>query len=157
MTASSVTDAAKRRRRRMRRTVPLSAVTTQGRVTAARNPHAGVPFDEDRSTIAEALEDVCVPALLCSMVHMTGDPSWVRGRTLPQLSSSADYQCGLTAAEQEEIRGQALEVITAYCEGGFEPVPLSTDVHLEMMSFLARKPMEGRMASLFLEDMQFDG
>src|SRR5438132_1995446 len=38
---------------------------------------------------------VCVPALLCSLVHMTGDPSWIRERPLPQLASSSDYQCGL--------------------------------------------------------------
>jgi 4-hydroxyacetophenone monooxygenase len=45
----------------------------------SRNPHAGLPFDDDDATIAAALEDVSIPALMCSMVHMTGDPSWVRG------------------------------------------------------------------------------
>ena len=45
-------------------------------MTTTRNPHAGEPFLDDDEAIAAALEDVSVPALLCSLVHMTGDPSW---------------------------------------------------------------------------------
>ena len=48
-----------------------------------RNPHAGEPFTDDDAAIAAALEDVCVPALLCSLVHLTGDPSWIRGDLRP--------------------------------------------------------------------------
>ena len=40
-----------------------------------RNPHAGTPFDDDDATIARVLDDVSIPALMCSMVHITGDPS----------------------------------------------------------------------------------
>ena len=48
-----------------------------------RNPHAGLPFTDDDAAIAAALEDVSIPALLCSMVHITGDPSWIRGDLRP--------------------------------------------------------------------------
>ena len=48
-----------------------------------RNPHAGAPFTDDDAAIAAALEDVSVPALLCSLVHITGDPSWIRGDLRP--------------------------------------------------------------------------
>ncbi len=41
---------------------------------AARNPHAGRPFHDDDAAIAKALEDASIPALSCSLVHMTGDP-----------------------------------------------------------------------------------
>ena len=37
-----------------------------------RNPHAGRVFTDDDATIAAALDDLSVPALLCSMVHVTG-------------------------------------------------------------------------------------
>ena len=53
------------------------------------------------------LEDVSVPALLCSLVHMTGDPSWIRDRALPQPASSTDFQCGLTEDELADIPGGA--------------------------------------------------
>lgn len=122
-----------------------------------RNPHAGVPFDDDDATIAAALGDVSVPALLLSLVHMTGDPSWIREQELPQLGSSADFQCGLTPEAQADIRERALPVIAAYRDAGCEPVPLDRDLLLEMMSWFARRPVEGRLASFFFEDMQFDG
>ena len=44
-----------------------------------RNLHAGRPFEDDDPAIAAALEDASVPALLCPLVHMTGDPAWIRG------------------------------------------------------------------------------
>src|SRR5262245_38500996 len=51
-------------------------------VDDVRNPHVGEPFADDDATIAIMLEDVSVPVLLCSLVHMTGDPSWIRERSL---------------------------------------------------------------------------
>ena len=122
-----------------------------------RNPHAGKPFTDDDNAIAAALQDVAVPALLCSLVHMTGDPSWVRERALRQVPSSLDYQCGLTADEQADIRRRAVPVIAAYRDGGCEPVELSDELLHEMMSFLACKPVVGRLAAMMFEDMQFTG
>lgn len=125
--------------------------------SATRNPHAGAPFDDDDEAIAAALAEVNVPSLLCSLVHMTGDPAWIRGRQLPSMASAMDYQCGLSAEEQDEIRRQAVPVVAAYRDGGCEPRPLSDDLLLEMMSFLATKPLEGRIVPMMFEDMQFEG
>ena len=36
------------------------------------------PITDDDETIARLLDDVSVPTLLCAMVHITGDPSWIR-------------------------------------------------------------------------------
>ena len=76
-------------RSRARRGTPRAVRRLAGRATArtarmTRNPHAGEPFTDDDATIAAALEDVSVPALLCSLVHMTGDPSWIRGDIRPR-------------------------------------------------------------------------
>jgi 4-hydroxyacetophenone monooxygenase len=122
-----------------------------------RNPHAAAPFTDDDATIAAALEDVSVPALLCSLVHMTGDPAWIREQALPQVGSSTDFQCGLGHDELAELRRWALPAIAAYRDGGCEPHPLSRDLLLEMMSFLACRPLAGRIVPMLFEDMQFDG
>lgn len=122
-----------------------------------RNPHAGEPFTDDDATLAAVLEEVNVPALLCSLVHMTGDPSWIRERPLRVLASALDYQCGLTPEEQADVRRRALPVIAAYRDAGCEPRPLSRELLLEMMSFLACKPLEGRIVPMMFEDMQFEG
>ena len=122
-----------------------------------RNPHAGEPFPDDDRAIAAALDGVNVPALLCSLVHMTGDPSWVRDRALPAMPSVADYQGGLTDHQQADIRRRALPVVVGYRDAGCEPRALSDDILLEMMSFLAGQPVDGRLAEMFFEDMQFGG
>jgi 4-hydroxyacetophenone monooxygenase len=124
---------------------------------SSRNPHAGHPFADDDSAIAAALAEVNVPALLCSLVHMTGDPTWVREWSLPQVASAMDYQCGLTDADRDEIRRRALPAVVAYRDSGCEPHALGREVLLEMMSFLAGRPLEGRVVPMLFEDMQLDG
>ena len=52
---------------------------------------------------------------------------------------------------------RAVPAIAAYRDGGCIPHELSRDVLVEMMAFLAGKPLEGVMVPMFLEDMQFDG
>lgn len=125
---------------------------------ASRNPHAGQSFSDDDAAIVTALEDVAVPALLCSLVHITGDASWIRKHPLKQMPSSMDYQCGLDGSEQAALRAAALPVIAAYRDRGCpEPAALGGDVLNEMMSWLACKPVTGRLAAMFFEDMQFGG
>ena len=125
--------------------------------TETRNPHAGVPFTDGDEAVEAALAEVNVPALLCSLVHMTGDPSWIRGRRLPAVASAMDLQCGIGEEERDELRRQALPVVLGYRDGGCEPHALSGEVLLEMMAFLAGKALDRRLASMLFEDLQFDG
>jgi 4-hydroxyacetophenone monooxygenase len=123
-----------------------------------RNPHAGEPIADADSTIEAALGDCSIPALLCSLVHMTGDPSWIRGDIRPRVSMSLDIQCGIPSDQQAEVRRRALPSIAAYRDGGSVPHELSRDLLLEMMSFLGCRPVtEGRLADLFFDDLQFEG
>src|ERR1700704_5189035 len=103
-----------------------------------RNPHAGEPFTDDDATIAAALHEVSVPALLCSLVHMTGDPAWIRGDIRPRLAVSLDIQSGMPADELAEVRRRALPAIAAYRDGGCRPHELPRELLQEMMSFLGR-------------------
>ena len=78
-----------------------------------RNPHAAEPFTDDDKEIAAALQDVSVPALLCSLVHMTGDAAWVRGDVHPRVALSLDIQSGIPLDEQAQVRRLALPAIRA--------------------------------------------
>jgi len=123
----------------------------------ARNPHVGAPFTDDDAAIAAALEDVSVPVLLCSLVHMTGDPSWIREVSLPAMPNVLDLQGGLDAEQLADLRRRAVPAIAAYRDGGCVPHVLSHGLVVEMMAFLAGAPLEGIMIPMFVEDMQFDG
>src|SRR5882724_1549990 len=122
-----------------------------------RNPHAGEPFTDGDEAIAAALDDVSVPALLCSLVHMTGDPSWIRGDIKPRTAISLEFQSGIPDDEQAEIRRRAAPVVAAYREGGCVPVPLSHELLLEMMEFLGCRSLTDTLEGMFFDDLQFDG
>jgi 4-hydroxyacetophenone monooxygenase len=123
---------------------------------STRNPHAGQPFSDDEAAIAAALAEASVPPLLCSLVHMTGDPSWIRSDLQPHGLSMMEYQ-GLSSEEQEEARRRALPAVLAYRDGGCEPQPVTPDVIREMMAFIACQPVPEDVAVMFDEDLQLEG
>ncbi|HEX4162735.1 MAG TPA: NAD(P)/FAD-dependent oxidoreductase [Acidimicrobiales bacterium] len=122
-----------------------------------RNRFAGAPFTDDDDAIAKALEDVSIPALMCSLVHMTGDPSFIRGDIQPRTAMSLDIQSGMSDNDRADVRRRALPAIAAYRDSGCEPVALPTELLQEMMAFLGRRPVDGRLSGLFFDDLQFEG
>lgn len=125
--------------------------------TTTRNPHAGEPFSDGAAAIASALDDASVPALLCSLVHMTGDPSWIRGDVRPRVCSAVEFQGGMSQQMQTEARRRALPAVEAYRDSGCEPHPLPRALLHEMMEFVACGPVEGVRATMMLHDLSFDG
>lgn len=124
---------------------------------ATRPPGAGQPFDDDEAAIATALADTSVPALLCSLVHITGDPSWIRGPRRPRMSAPSARQGAMPDEEVAAAQGEALPVIVAYRDGGYQLHDLSVEVVEEMMDFLAAQPVAQSVRDLFHFDLQLDG
>lgn len=122
-----------------------------------RNPHAGAPFADDDAAIAAALQDVSVPALLCSLVHMTGDPSWVRGELRPLMAFINEHQGGMTDDMRAEAIRLALAAVIAYRDGGCVPVVPPLGVVAEMMGFLGCGPVDAEVVPMFAEDLHLDG
>ena len=122
-----------------------------------RNRFAGEPFTDDDDTIAKVLEEVSTPALMCSLVHMTGDTSWIEGDIRPRLAMSLDIQSGMSSDDRAEVRRRALPAIASYRDSGCVPVELPTELLRQMMEFLGCRPVEGRLAGLFFDDLQFAG
>ncbi len=75
----------------------------------SRSLHAGVPFTDDDETIAAALEDVSIPTLMLSLVHMSGDPELIRGRLKPQGIFLNEYQGYMSEEDKAEVRKIALD------------------------------------------------
>jgi 4-hydroxyacetophenone monooxygenase len=124
---------------------------------ATRNPHAGQPFDDGDAAIASMLEDASVPALMCSLVHMTGDPSWIRGDRRPRMGGPNALEGGMPQEEQAAVRKAAIPLIADYRDGGCTPRELPRELLSEMMDFAACRELPQRQTDLFHFDLQFDG
>jgi 4-hydroxyacetophenone monooxygenase len=123
-----------------------------------RNPHAGSPFTDSDSAIEAALGDVSIPALLCSMVHVTGDPAWIRSELRPHGLTLNQYQGGMTDTEMAQARRLALPAIARYRDGGCIPRPLPPrEIVHEMMSFAAGCRVDDEVAPMFIDDLDLEG
>jgi hypothetical protein len=82
------------------------------------------PITDDDETIARLLDDVSVPTLLCAMVHITGDPSWIRDEEIkPQGLFLNIYDGFMSPEAQAEARARALPHILAFRDSGGELPP----------------------------------
>jgi len=123
-----------------------------------RNPHAGQPTDASDDEIARALEDVSVPTLLLSCVHLTGDPGIIRGRLRPAGLFLNEVQGYMSEEDKAEARTLALGIIAGWRDRGCpEPEPLDAALIHEMMSWLVCEDVPAEYVPMLLEEMELDG
>lgn len=123
-----------------------------------RNPHAGQPFTTSDSEIAEALLDVSIPTLMLSLVHMSGDPSLIRGELKPAGLFLNEVQGYMSEQDKAAVRKIALEVIADYRDRGCpEPEPIGAELLHEMMQWLVCEPVPDEYVPMLLEEMELDG
>ena len=92
------------------------------------------------------------------MVHITGDPSWIRGDLRPEGSTLNEYQGYMPEEMKAEARRRALPAIAPYRDAGCVlPPPPSPELVHEMMSFLACTGRSPTTSPMFLEDLHLDG
>ena len=87
-----------------------------GRPSQSTRRHC--PSIDDDATIAAALEDVSIPTLMLSLVHMTGDAALIRGGLKPQGLFLNEVQGYMSEDDKAEVRALALDVIRDYRDGG---------------------------------------
>jgi 4-hydroxyacetophenone monooxygenase len=122
------------------------------------NPHTGLPITDDDVAIAAALEDVSIPTLMLSLVHITGDPALIRGRLKPQGLFLNEVQGYMSEEDKAEVRRLALDVIRTYRDGGCVlPPPPGPELISEMMSWLVCERVPDEYVPMMLEEMELDG
>jgi 4-hydroxyacetophenone monooxygenase len=122
-----------------------------------RSLYAGEPFDTSTPEIATALEDVSIPTLLLSLVHITGDPRFIRD--FKQMGIFLNEVQGFMSEEDKaRARAEALSVITEYRDRGCpEPAPLSPELIREMMDWAACEHVPDDYLALVSEELDLDG
>ncbi len=122
-----------------------------------RSPYAGDPFTTSTPEIAAALDDVSIPTLLLSLVHITGDPRFIRDFK-PMGIFLNEIQGFMSEEDKVRARAAALPVITDYRDRGCpEPKPLSLQLIREMMDWAACEHVTDDYLPLMLEEMDLDG
>ena len=140
-----------------------AGVTDTSPAPSDRPRHAGAPIpigsaEGDDAAIAAALEDVSIPTLLMSMIHMSGDAGLLDGDLRPQGIFLNEVQGFMSPEDQAAVRAQALDVIRAYRDGGsvLPPPPDAATVH-RMMQFLVAGDVPEEYVPMLLEEMELDG
>ncbi|MCZ0731681.1 flavin-containing monooxygenase [Mycolicibacterium iranicum] len=81
----------------------------------------GLPFNESDEFIREAIDEASVPALLMSMVHMTGDLGLLEELPTPFMLIPMDLQGAMSEADKEIVRNRAYDVVREYRDRGCPP------------------------------------
>ena len=114
----------------------------RGSTSVVRNPHAGQAFTTSDEQIALALQDVSIPTLMLSLVHMSGDPELIRGALKPAGLFLNEVQGFMSEEDKAAVRKIALEVIADYRDRGCpEPEPIGAELLHEMMAWLVCEPV----------------
>ena len=74
----------------------------------------GLPFDDPDDVVRAAVEEASVPALLMSMVHMTGDVGLLDELPGPYALIAMDLQGAMSEDDKNRVRRRAFEVIVDY-------------------------------------------
>ena len=81
----------------------------------------GLPFDDSDDAIRAAIAEASVPALLMSMVHMTGDMGLLEELPRPFMLIAMDLQGAMSEPNKQTVRQRAFEVVRDYRDRGCPP------------------------------------
>lgn len=122
-----------------------------------RSFHVGQPFTTPDAAIAAALEQVSIPTLLLSLVHITGDLRYIREFKQAGLFLN-EVQGFMSEEDKARAREVALPVIADYRDRGCPvPDPLPAEVVREMMDWAACEPVDDDNVPLMLEELDLEG
>jgi 4-hydroxyacetophenone monooxygenase len=117
----------------MRDSGVVESKTIAGHTDIALASLAGLPFDDSDDTIRAAIAEASVPALLMSMVHMTGDMSLLRTLPRPFMLIATDLQGAMNEPDKEAVRQRAFDVVRDYRDRGCPPACIPDERQLREM------------------------
>ncbi len=97
--------------------IAVDGAASQGEI----DPLLGLPFNDPDDVIRAAVAEASVPALLMSMVHMTGDLGLLEELPGPYALIAMDLQGAMSEADKLKVRDRAFEVIRDYRDRGCPP------------------------------------
>lgn len=116
----------------------------------------GLPFDDPDDVVRAAVEEASVPALLMSMVHMTGDVGLLDELPGPYALIAMDLQGAMSEDDKNRVRRRAFEVIVDYRDRGCPPpfVPDDTDLS-RMLAVVSAGTVPDEFLDYVAADLRF--
>jgi 4-hydroxyacetophenone monooxygenase len=116
------------------------------------------PFTADDATIAAALADAELPALVAAVAHLTGDLDVLRPELRPDPARLREPQAGYDDAQQALARQVCLEGLRRFRDaGGGTPAPLTAEAMVRIMSHAVGADVPQRYVPLLREELALDG
>jgi 4-hydroxyacetophenone monooxygenase len=112
----------------------------------------------ERAVLAEAMEHANLPTLVAVLHQLTGDRRWLAPPFRPTRSRGMEDNDtgGFPAAVQAEIRGAAVDAVTAWAAGRPPAIPAPTgDALLELIDLAVGEPVPPEYEAMTAEDMGF--
>jgi 4-hydroxyacetophenone monooxygenase len=134
----------------------MRPVTTTQSPTATPTDLArliGLPFDDSDDIIRAAVTHASVPALLMSMVHMTGDLGLLEELPGPFMLIAMDLQGAMNEADKQLVRDRAFDVIRDYRDRGC-PAPFVPDA--EQMRLMLHVMSAGQVTEEYIDYVAAD-
>ena len=112
----------------------------------------------DEATLDAAMAEAHLPALLASLVHLTGDTSLLTPETRATYVLMADNKTGGYAQEVQDIlKARAKAAIKAHLAGAPMPPPLPQAVIRKLMDQVAGADIPDHYAPFLLDELMLDG
>ncbi|MDG2050736.1 MAG: NAD(P)/FAD-dependent oxidoreductase [Myxococcota bacterium] len=112
------------------------------------------PITESEEAIRSALAEASIPTLLAALIHLTGDHRILKGPIRPETAVLGDTTGGLSEADSNEVREQALQALIEYRDAGCPPLPEPPpEIVHEMMSFVVGQEVPERYVPMMLEEL----
>ena len=109
-------------------------------------------------TLDRALEVAHLPALIAALVHMTGDPAWLKPEWTPVYAPLSRGDPGLPDEVQADIRAKAKVAIQAFLAGGSVGVASPDRPTLRrMMDFVGGGPIPEVYADFLIDEIAISG
>lgn len=122
------------------------------------SPPTTAAITDDDATIAAAMSESTVGALLPAVAQLTGDMSVLRADLQPDPDNIMDPQAGLTAAQVDEARQVALAALVAHRNAGNPDAPPLDDAALrQLMAWAVGEANVDQYFGLLCEELAPDG
>lgn len=116
----------------------------------------GLPFDDSDEVILTAVADASVPALLMSMVHMTGDMSLLDELPNPFMLIAMDLQGAMSEPDKAVVRERAFDVIRDYRDRGCpEPFVPDAEQMRKMLKVMSAGTVNEEQVEYVAADLRF--